>query len=48
MTIMVCARSMRLHSGLSLQFQEDVANTVIYLIRRGPSSSLGGGIPEEA
>ena len=39
---------MRLHAGLPLQFWVDVVNNVVYLINRGPSSSLDGGIPEEA
>ena len=43
-TIMECARCMRLHVGLPLQFWADAA---VYLINRGPSSSLDGGIPEE-
>jgi hypothetical protein len=47
-TIMECARSMRLHVGFPLQFWEDVVDIVVYLINRGPSSSLDGGIPEEA
>jgi len=42
------ARCMRLHVGLPLQFWEDVVDTVVYLINRGPSSSLHGGILEEA
>jgi hypothetical protein len=42
------ARSMRLHVGFPLQFLEDVVNTFIYLINRGPSSYLDGGIPEQA
>jgi len=33
---------------LSLQFWADAVDTVVYLINRGPSSSLDGGIPEEA
>ena len=41
------ARSMRLHAGFPLQFWEDVVDIVVYLINR-PSSSLDGGIPEEA
>ena len=40
--------SMRLHVGFPLQFWEDVVDTVVYLINRGPSSYLDGGIPEEA
>ena len=47
-TIMERATSMRLHAGLPLQFWEDAVDTVVYLINRGPSSALDGGIPEEA
>ena len=47
-TIMEHARCMRLHARLPLQFWADVVNTVVYLINRGPSSALYGGIPEEA
>jgi hypothetical protein len=47
MKIMECARSMRLHVGLPLQFWEDAIGTVVYLINRGPSRSLDGGISEE-
>ena len=46
-TIMECAKCMRLHARLPLQFLADVDN-VVYLINEGPSSSLDGGIPEEA
>jgi transposase InsO family protein len=46
-TIMERARSMRLHAGFPLQFWADVVDTVVYLINRGPSSSLDGRIPEE-
>jgi hypothetical protein len=46
-TIMECARSMRLHTGLPLQFWEDVVDIVVYLINRGPSISLDGIILEE-
>jgi len=42
------ARCMRLHVGLPLQFWVDDIDIVVYLINRGPSSSLDGGIPEEA
>ena len=42
------ARCMRLHAGFPLQFWADAVNTVVYLINRGPSSALDGGIPEEA
>jgi transposase InsO family protein len=45
MTIMERARSMRLHAGLPLQFSEDVEDNVVYLINRGPSSSLDRRIP---
>jgi hypothetical protein len=46
--IVACARSMRLHSNFPLQLWEDVVDIVSYLINKGPSSSLDGGIPEEA
>jgi hypothetical protein len=46
-TIMERARSMRLHVGLPLPFWEDPVDTAIYLINRGPSSSLDGIIPKE-
>jgi hypothetical protein len=46
-TIMEHARSMRLHVGFPLQLWEDVVDSSIYLISRGPSSYLDG-IPEEA
>jgi hypothetical protein len=46
-TIMEHARSMRLHAGFPLQFWADVVDTAVYLINRGPSSSLNGRIPEE-
>ena len=45
---MECARCMRLHAGLPLQFWVDVVDTAIYLINEGPSSSLDGGVPEKA
>ena len=47
-TIMDCARSMRLHVGLALYMWEEVFNTIVYLINRGPSTPLGCGIPKEA
>ena len=47
-TIMEHARCMRLHAGFPLQFLADAIDTFIYLINRGPSSSLDGGIPKEA
>ena len=43
-----CIWSMRLHVGLSLHFWTEVVNTAIYLINRGPSTPLDGGIPQEA
>jgi hypothetical protein len=46
-TIMEHARSMRLHAGFPLQFWVDVVDIVVYLINKGPSSSLDGRIPEE-
>ena len=36
-SIMECVRCMRLHAGLPLQFWDDVVNTIVYLINRGPS-----------
>ena len=42
------ARCMRLHAGFPLQFWANVVDIAIYLINRGPSSSLDSGIPEEA
>jgi len=47
-TIMECARCMRLHVGFPLQFWVDVVDIVVYLENKGPSSSLDGGIPEDA
>jgi hypothetical protein len=47
-TIMECARRMRLHVGLPLKFSADVVHAIFYLINRGPSNPLDGGIPEEA
>jgi hypothetical protein len=47
-TIMERARSMRLYVGFPLQLWADVVDIVVYLINIGPSSSLDGGIPEEA
>ena len=46
--IMEHARCMRLHGGFPLQFQGDATDIVVYLINRGPSSALDGGILEEA
>ena len=45
---MECARCMRLHAGLPLQFWADAVDIVVYLINRGPSISLDGGVLEEA
>ena len=42
--IMEHARCMILHAGLPLQFWADAVDTTVYLINRGPSSSLDGGI----
>jgi hypothetical protein len=47
MTIMEHAKSMRLHASFPLQFWVDVVDTSVYLINRGPSSSLDGKIPED-
>ena len=33
---------------MSLQFWAKVVDTIVYLINKGPLSSLDGGIPEEA
>ena len=47
-TIMELARSMRLHAGLPLHMWAEIVNNVVYLINRGPSTTLHCGIPEEA
>ena len=47
-TIIEHATCMRLHAGFSLQFWANAMDIVVYLINRGTSSSLDGGIPEEA
>lgn len=47
-TIMERPRSMRLYARFPLQFWIDFVDTFVYLINRGPSSSLDGGILEEA
>ena len=39
---------MRLHAGLHLLFWIDAVDIVVYLINKGPSSSLDCGIPQEA
>ena len=41
------ARSMRIHAGLPKTFWAEAVNTAAYLINRGPSVPLDGGIPEE-
>ena len=46
--IMEDARCMILHAGFPLQFWTNVVDNVVYLINRGPSSALDGGIPKEA
>jgi hypothetical protein len=48
MTIMERARSMRFHVDYPLELWEDIVDTIVYLKNKGPSSSLDGGIPEEA
>ena len=45
--IMENSRCLRLHAGFPLQFWADAIDTAVYLINRGPSSSLDGGVPEE-
>ena len=46
--IMERARCMRLHAGFPLQFWDDDVDIAVYLINKGPSSALDGGIQEEA
>ncbi|KAK8926036.1 hypothetical protein KSP39_PZI018103 [Platanthera zijinensis] len=46
-TIIECARSMRIHSGLPKQFWAEAVNTAVFLINRGPSVPLDEGLPEE-
>ena len=46
MTILECARSMRIHTGLPKQFWVDAVNTTVYLINIGPSVPLSCGILE--
>ncbi|KAE8728454.1 FACT complex subunit SPT16-like [Hibiscus syriacus] len=42
------ARNMRIHAGLPKFLWAEAINTAAYLINRGPSVPLDGGIPEEA
>ena len=42
------ARRMRLHAGFHLHFWVDAIDISIYLTNIGPSSSMEGGILEEA
>ena len=46
-TILVRARSMRIHVGLPLNLWDNAIDIVVYFINRGPSMVLDGGIPEE-
>lgn len=46
--IMEWARCMRLHASLPLFCWDNVVDIAIYLINRGPSSTLDSGIPKEA
>ena len=46
--IMERARCMRFHAEFPLQFWVDVIDIMVYLINRGPTSALDGGIPGEA
>lgn len=47
-TVMECARSMRLHAGLPLEFWVEAMNTAVYLVNRSPSTVLNKKILEEA
>ncbi|KAE8707982.1 hypothetical protein F3Y22_tig00110365pilonHSYRG00123 [Hibiscus syriacus] len=47
MTLNERARSMRIHVGLPKFLWPEAINTAAYLINRGPSIPLDGGIPEE-
>ena len=42
------ARCMRLHAWFPLYFWDNAVDIVVYLINKGPSSTLDGGILEEA
>lgn len=46
-TILERATSMRIHAGLPLNLWANVVDIVVYLINRGPSMALDGGILEE-
>ena len=46
--IMERARCMGFHAGFPFQFWVDAIKIIVYLINKGPSSALDGGIPEEA
>ncbi|KAE8695397.1 Pathoproteinsis-related thaumatin superfamily protein [Hibiscus syriacus] len=46
-TLNECARSMRIHPSLPKLLWAEAINTSAYLINRGPSVPLDGGIPEE-
>jgi len=41
------ARCLRLHAGLPLFLWAYCIDTAVYLINKGPSSALDGGIPKE-
>jgi hypothetical protein len=43
--IMEHARSMILHVGFTLQFWVEAMDSIVYLINRGPSSSLDVDTP---
>ena len=47
-TIMERARCMRLHAWFPLHFWANAVNNDVYLINRGPLSTLDGGILEKA
>ena len=46
-TLNECARSMRLHAGLSKTFWVDTINIAAYLINQGPSIPMEFRLPEE-
>ena len=47
-TLMEHARCMIFHVEFPLKFWVDVVDIVVYLINKGPSSALDGGISKEA